>query len=105
MVTLFFISIPTPSPINAMCIVGQNFKDLRRGLPQSQAIGAAQPIESLNNLRQCTQKYQAIFVILENRFAPITSQYEGVLPWALVHAGYREVTIRELTVCRCRQSI
>jgi hypothetical protein len=30
-----------------------------------QAIGVAQPMESLNNLCQCTQKYQAIFVILE----------------------------------------
>jgi len=39
-----------------------------------QAIGVAQPMESPNNLCRCAQKYQAILVILENRFAPITSR-------------------------------
>jgi hypothetical protein len=39
-----------------------------------QTIGVAQPIKSPNNLRQGAQKYQAIVVVLENRFAPITSR-------------------------------
>jgi hypothetical protein len=68
------------------------------------------PLESPNDLRQCAQKYQTIFVILENRFALRTDhfmrsrdkgrrkiQYEGGLPWILIYVDYKDVTIRALS--------
>ncbi len=59
---------------------GKGSKDRVTVLPQTlvvmvahQAIGVAQPMEALDNLRQGVQKYQPIFVIPEDRFAPITA--------------------------------
>ncbi len=59
---------------------GKGSKDRVTVLPQTlvamvvhQAIGVTQPMEALDNLRQGVQKYQPIFVILEDRFAPITA--------------------------------